>query len=210
MDVQLSQDGVAVVFHDDDLGRTTDGRGAVAAQDHAELADLDAGRWFADAFRGEPIPTLGAVLASLEPRIALDVELKAGASDPSDALAHEVGRLLLEHGAERRVLLSSFSIPLLAAARRLLPNGRRLMLHEGEVDVSATVATAAELGVTAVGLEADAADAETISALHAANLAVLVFTVNDVDSMRRLLTCGADGLFTNEVLRLRRLVGGEA
>jgi len=59
-DVQLSRDGHPMVFHDDDLFRTTGTRGALRRHDRAALEVLDAGSW-----RGRPcrIPGLPATLA---------------------------------------------------------------------------------------------------------------------------------------------------
>ena len=45
-DVKLTADGELILFHDDSLRRTTDGRGAVADKTLAEIRSLDAGRWF--------------------------------------------------------------------------------------------------------------------------------------------------------------------
>ena len=56
-DVRRSQDGQLVCIHDDSVDRTTNGHGAVNALTIDELRRLDAGGWFAPAFRGESIPT---------------------------------------------------------------------------------------------------------------------------------------------------------
>ncbi|KAF8060491.1 yhdW [Scenedesmus sp. PABB004] len=61
-DTQLSADGVAVIHHDEALGRTDDGAGLLAARSAAELQALDAGAWFGPQFAGTRIPTLAQVL----------------------------------------------------------------------------------------------------------------------------------------------------
>ena len=53
LDVQLTSDGVPVVFHDDGLERTTDGQGLLIETPLAVLRGLDAGAWFGPAFAGE-------------------------------------------------------------------------------------------------------------------------------------------------------------
>ncbi len=45
-DVQLSKDGVLIVQHDDNVGRTTESTGKVAEMTYAELAKLDNAYWF--------------------------------------------------------------------------------------------------------------------------------------------------------------------
>lgn len=56
LDVQLSKDGVLVVFHDETVDRTTNGTGAVADLTFDELRKLDAGE-------GQPVPSFEEVLA---------------------------------------------------------------------------------------------------------------------------------------------------
>ena len=99
VDIRLSRDGVPVVFHDDTLERTSNGRGAVEALSVAELKRLDAGSWMDTRFAGERIPTLEEVvrLAKGRGRLLLDLKVEGMASaiakvysraavDPSDAM----------------------------------------------------------------------------------------------------------------------------
>ena len=51
VDVKLTRDGVPILMHDDTVDRTTDGRGAVATMDFADLSRLDAGKPFGPAIR---------------------------------------------------------------------------------------------------------------------------------------------------------------
>jgi len=48
LDVKLTKDSVPVIFHDDDLDRTTNGHGPIAEMKYADLCDLEAGSWFSD------------------------------------------------------------------------------------------------------------------------------------------------------------------
>ena len=67
-DTKLSRDGHVILFHDDKLKRTTGAPGAVADRDLADLQSLDAGGWYASAFKGEPVPTLRQAMAVLARR----------------------------------------------------------------------------------------------------------------------------------------------
>lgn len=70
IDLQLSSDGVPVVFHDDDLDRLTGDTGPVSARTARELASL--------ALTGgnETIPTLAEVLDIVAGQVPLLVEIK--------------------------------------------------------------------------------------------------------------------------------------
>ena len=71
LDVQASADGEAMVFHDADLDRLTDARGALAAWSAAEL-----GR-FRLSGSDETIPTLAEILGLIGGRAPLLIEVKS-------------------------------------------------------------------------------------------------------------------------------------
>jgi glycerophosphoryl diester phosphodiesterase len=94
-DLRLTKDGQIVCLHDESLERTTDveevypGRGTRAdsapstnrwrLEDFtlAELKRVDAGSWFAPAFRGTRIPTFRETIQALRGRSGLFIELKS-------------------------------------------------------------------------------------------------------------------------------------
>lgn len=70
LDLQLSRDGQAVVFHDYDLDRLTDETGLVAARDAAELGQITL------CGGSDQIPTFAEVLDRVQGRVPLLIELK--------------------------------------------------------------------------------------------------------------------------------------
>lgn len=70
IDLQLSADGVAMVFHDEDLDRLTDETGPVNARTAADLGRI--------RLKGstDTIPTLAQVLALIAGRVPLLIEIK--------------------------------------------------------------------------------------------------------------------------------------
>ena len=83
IDIQPSADGAAMVFHDHDLARMTGGAGPVTAQTVAEL-----GRTPLQG-TGETVPTLEEVLAAIDGKVPLLIEIK----DQDGALGPGVGPL---------------------------------------------------------------------------------------------------------------------
>jgi glycerophosphoryl diester phosphodiesterase len=71
LDVQLSRDGEAFVFHDYKLDRLTEAKGEVAARTTAELKALTL------RGTGEPLATLSEILALIGGRVPLLIEVKA-------------------------------------------------------------------------------------------------------------------------------------
>ncbi len=132
-DTKLSRDGHVILFHDDKLKRTTGAPGAVADRDLAELQALDAGGWYSDAFKGEPVPTLRqamAVLAGLG--LGANVEIKASPGREDETGRMVAGLLRDAWPAGLPVpLISSFDPVALAAARDVASDIPRALLVFG-------------------------------------------------------------------------------
>lgn len=97
LDVQLSADGEAVVFHDDKLARMTGAEGRIRDRTAADLADLRL------AGTDEHIPTLAETLALIGRRAMVHVELKTpyGEVGPLEQRVHEV---LMDHAGPTCVI----------------------------------------------------------------------------------------------------------
>jgi glycerophosphoryl diester phosphodiesterase len=97
LDVQLSADGEAMVFHDAELARMTGHAGRVADRTAAELGDL---RLLGTE---EPIPTLTEVLAEIGRHTLVLVELKTptGAVGPLEQRVHEI---IMDHAGPTAVI----------------------------------------------------------------------------------------------------------
>jgi glycerophosphoryl diester phosphodiesterase len=113
--VQLSKDGVPVLYRPADLSALTDASGPVAARTAAELARVNAGWTFrrpdavgADAYpyRSRPvgIPTLRDALRAIPPGMPVILDMKALPAAPQTAA---VARVLTEEGAWQRVVIYS-------------------------------------------------------------------------------------------------------
>lgn len=83
LDLQLSADGQAMVFHDYDLGRLTDATGPLRLRDANELATLSLKQG------DEGIPTLSEVLKIVDGQAPLLIEIK----DQDGAMGEDVGPL---------------------------------------------------------------------------------------------------------------------
>jgi glycerophosphoryl diester phosphodiesterase len=84
VDVQLTADGQAIVFHDFTLGPKLGDPRWVRNLAWEEIKDLDVGAWFAPSFAGERIPLLADVLDWARGRVVLWIDLKHGFVDPGD------------------------------------------------------------------------------------------------------------------------------
>lgn len=207
LDARLAADGELVVIHDSTLERTTDGRGRVSETTSAALSRLDAGSWRGAAFRGEPLPTLAQALELLAGLgMAVNVELKA---DPGEAgrTGRAAGHRLRTAwpSAGPPLLVSSFAEAALEAVAETAPELPRALLREA---AGADWREALErLGCTTLHLSADHLEGETLRALVAAGVPVLVYTVNDPARARALLDAGCRAVFTDLPGRMLEALG---
>lgn len=199
-DVQLSADGVPVVFHDDDLARLTGDPRRVDALAYAELRRVDVGAFKGARFAHERIPTLDETLAAWGGAGLVNLELKAG----GEALCRQVHARL---AGAAGVVVSSFEWPMLEAYRRLDPGAVLAVLFEGDRWPEA-MAFAGRIGAAALNPDAKAATAEALAAARAAGYGVNVFTVNDARLAAELVARGATGLFSDDAPALAAALGG--
>ncbi|HEX8150596.1 MAG TPA: glycerophosphodiester phosphodiesterase [Pyrinomonadaceae bacterium] len=221
-DVRATADGELVVFHDEGVGRTTDGAGAVGSLTLAELKRLDAayrfspdgGRSFPLRGSGVAVPTLREVFEAL-PQMRFNIEPKQAA--PS--LAAPLCRLIREHGMADKVLIASFSGGTLAEFRRECPEvatsaatgevASFLTLHGAGLAASYSPAMQAlQVPEYAGGLRVLTHD--FVKAAHGRNLRVHAWTVNAEGDMRRLVEMGVDGIMTDYPDRLLKVLGRAA
>ncbi|WP_029355174.1 glycerophosphodiester phosphodiesterase family protein [Bosea sp. 117] len=125
VDIQLSSDGEAMVFHDDDLDRLTLETGPLAARTARQLQAL--------AFKGtsDRMMSLPDLLARVGGRVPLVIELKS-AFDGKTAVAARAVELLATYSGP--AALMSFDPDLVAAVRRLAPRVTRGITMERRYD----------------------------------------------------------------------------
>ena len=198
LDVKLSADGEVVVIHDATTDRTTGEKGHVSKLTLAALRELDAGSFFSEEFRGEKIPTLAQVFETIGRRTLINVELTNYAT-PRDGLANKVCDLVKRFGLEERILFSSFLSSNLKRTRSLLPDVPRGLLALGGWMGWWARSFGFNFGdYQALHPNLEDVTPRQVARVHRLNRRVLVWTVNAADDMRRLLSWGVDGIFTDD------------
>ena len=216
IDAVLSADGVAVLLHDENLDRTSNGRGSVARHSAAELALLDAGSWFGPEFAGEALPTLQQALSHCARHgIWLNVEIKPVSgheAQTGQVVARTVADFThpapVQSGPGQTVsaltrtpaqapLLSSFSRTALAAARLAAPQLPRALLCTAlPPDWEAALA---DLACVALHCDHRRLDAAQAARVRAAGYGLLCYTVNDPQRAAQLRAWGVDAICTDRI-----------
>ena len=219
-DVHLTRDGVAVLCHDAELDRTTNGTGPIAQHTADELSQLDAahhfsldhGATFPLRGQGIGIPTLEQAFAAF-PEAFFNLELKEG-GEPLVVRALE--QIAAAGNADRTLLTAADDTLMdhLKVAIEAAP--RRPALGASTLDVARFVQAAIDgapppPGPQALQIPTEFADRplvtpELIKHAHAHGVEVHVWTIDDEAEMERLLDLGVDGLVTNFPARMRALL----
>ena len=203
-DVQMTADGVVVVFHDDTLERCTDGVGRIAEWNWEDLRDLDAAHNFTTDGESYPLRGAGIGISRLDdtfdryPDLCLNIDLKADGSE------WPVAEVIKKMGREDTVLIGSFSDGRIAKFRRVTKG--RVATSAGPRDSIAMYA-ASRIGRAAPArgdayqlpykTRGVAADRRLIDAVHRAGKQIHLWTVNDRQEMEKFLDLGADGIITD-------------
>jgi glycerophosphoryl diester phosphodiesterase len=195
-DVTTSADGVTYISHDPTVDRTTDGTGAIARLTSAYLDTLDAGSWFAPAYRGQRLETLRALLDEVKLSPA-DFLLEIKSPQNREQVAHIVGEVV-DAGMLDRTIIQSFGDNELRYAREAnaeIP----LATLRGALDAD-PVAAARSLDVVAYNPDWNVLKnrPDVIQALNDAGIAVMPYTVDDPNQWSLMRDAGVDGIITNK------------
>ena len=232
-DLQLTKDGVLVVLHDETLDRTArptaesapgDCTGLVREKTLAQIKTCDVGSWFNERYPeyaqpeyvGLRIPTLEEVFQKYRKSTNYYIETKSPESAPG--MEEELLRLMEEYGLTKpaakkwQVLIQSFSPASLQKVHVLDPSLPLIQLFSSS-ETSGTIQTKLDATAAyAVGIGPSKSDVDKplVDAAHARCLDVHPYTVNEAAEMEKLISTGADGMFTNFPDRLEAVLGKEA
>lgn len=209
IDIYLTKDGRIVVLHDKDTKRTTGVEGKPAEMTWAELRALEAGSWKAPRWKGERLPSLEEIIATVPTGKRLFIEIKCGPE-----ILPELERVLTATGFKtEQTVIIGFGYDTVVAAKKRFP---RVPVHwlssfKKNPDTGAVTPGVDELirkaragGLS--GLDVDhkgPVDAEFVRQVKAAGLECHVWTVNDPVAARRLKAAGVDSITTDRPRFLR-------
>ena len=129
-DVQMTQDGVLVIIHDETVDRTTDGTGAVRDLTFTQIRALDAGN-------GEKVPTFKEVVELAKANgVKILPETKSAHLYPG--IEENMLQMLDEANYLDQTIIQSFEADSLDTLHRLNPNAKLCALYGlGQFSVSA-------------------------------------------------------------------------
>ncbi|CAG7656443.1 glycerophosphodiester phosphodiesterase family protein [Paenibacillus allorhizosphaerae] len=199
-DVQISQDGVPVIIHDNTVDRTTSGKGEVKKLPLAQLQALDAGSKFNLRFAGEKIPTLKEVLDfAKSSTVTLYPEIKGYRTKEDIAI---IMNELMSAGYEQRSVIQSFNYADFDTVRSISQKMKIALLVNNDMTQFMTAldkAVAYKNAALFVNSALLVKYPRLIDLAHLSEIDVVAWTVDDKNTASTLMDKGIDGIITNRL-----------
>ncbi len=202
LDLWLSKDGRLVVFHDADAKRIAGVPRKIADLTWSEVQQLDVGAWKTSRFKGERIPTLESILATIPKGRRAVLEIKCGPE-----IVPELKRVLdSSQRSPRELAIISFNFDSLKKSRETFPDIEHHFLHSYKKDpatgklpeLKPLIARAQSAKFNGLNLHFDwPIDDQFVRDVKGAGLKMLVWTVNDATVAKRLVAAGVDAITTD-------------
>lgn len=206
LDVQMSRDGHAIVFHDYTVERLTDGNGNILDLDFAYLRSLNAAAHFPGGWpEPQQIPTLREVLTLAKGHAQVYIEIKPSKRGDEYGrypdMAETVVSEIRETGMIEQVLIMSFDWDILPPVKSLEPlvaTGALVSTDVWEPRAEHALDTLVEqvvaLGCQWINMDSDLFADTMVPAAHNHGFKLGLWTVNNVRAMRRYAAAGVDSL----------------
>ncbi len=191
IDIRKSFDDVLFVMHDKDTGRTSDRNINIEQSTSDEIA-------LVRLKNGEPIPTLDDVLRLVAGRVGLNIDIK------SDGAGVVLSRHLFHYRYSGYILVSSFRESEVRSAREVMLDLPLAVIFDS-FSLHDLPGYAAQ-GYGVVSLRKKTVNEELIEGCHERKIKVYVWTVDEEDEMKKFITWGVDGIYSNRPVVLKRLV----
>jgi len=208
-DFYLSADGEIVCIHDSSTKKTAGVNKKVAKTTFEELRKLDVGSWKGEQFKGEKIPTLDEVLATVPEGKTILIEIKCG----PEIVPVLKEKLAASDLKPEQTIVIAFDEHVVAATKEQIPEinaywltGYKEKMTGGYKPSLETVLSTLRR-VKADGLDTNAnekvVDEEFVRQLRDAGMEFHIWTVNDPQVAARFRKLGVDSITTDRPAFLR-------
>lgn len=201
-DVHLTKDFVPIIMHDEDVKRTTNGKGLIKDLTYNQISSLDNGSWFNKSFSNERIPTLEKFLQwAYKKNIRINLELKNNKID-YPYLETIVYEQLVTFNMLENTILSTFNSDSIQCLSR----------YKKDVEIAYLTSNAnrlfertKELGVNSLHLKYKLLSEKLMHQAQNEDVFIRVYTVNKMSQILRVFEHNCAGLITDVPKKARKL-----
>ena len=195
LDIHLTKDQIPVIIHDEDIKRTTNGRGFVQKYTYKELQQFDAGSWFSERFSDERILSREEFFAWILPKdFFVNIEMKTKVIKYPN-IEKIVFQLIREYGLENRVIISSFNPHTLYRMRELHPNIELALLSK--IAFRNIQQYLSDTGANVMHIKSRLLSSRMVQAMNQHDIPFRVYTVNRRSTFKQSVDKNASGIITD-------------
>lgn len=195
-DVQLTKDGVPVLFHDSTIDRVTNGTGAVADYTFEELQRFDA---INGQLRDKIVSLEDFLQHFAHQEITFAIELKG------EGVEQVTADLIAKYGVEKKCVVTSFKYSYLERIHAIAPKLKLGYLVKAVTED--LLSDMKRIGCDELCPRADLIDGESVGMWHKAGFRVRAWGVKDEVLMQNARDSGADGMTVNFPDKLTDYIG---
>jgi glycerophosphoryl diester phosphodiesterase len=199
VDVQLSKDNRILVIHDGDTERTTGTKKVIRESMSSALRSLDASNGM-DQFKGERIPFLKEVIATVPEDKVLFIEVKT-----DTVIIPYLLEVLASSPDKSKLVVISFDFDVCAMMKKEIPAIPVYWLH---YTLSGSykhkwISNAVDAGLDGLNFRHKGISNDYVEAVHRSGMKMFAWTVDDPEDAARLIKMGIDGITSNRPAWLR-------
>jgi len=202
-DVQVSADGIPVMFHDEFLNRITGTSGKVSEKTVAELKALDAGSWFGEQFAGERIPILEEAIATFKNvNDFLYFDIKPYHQWSENEIKY-LGEFLIRNNLLQSSIITSFNEKFLNQIRRYYWEIKigYFLIDFNRFEEQLQKAITQENAILSINYPVVLKHPEIVTQSQNQGVDIVVWTVDDINDFNTLVNLGVKRMITNSLIR---------
>jgi len=201
IDIHLSKDKKLMVIHDSNTKRTSGKDYRVEDTASDVLRQLDVGSFKGEQYKNEKIPFLEEIIAMVPPSKTLYIEVKCGL----EGLPF-LQKVINETATKGKLAIICFDYDLLVAAKKMFPNNSCHYLIGDEEGLKENIKKAALNGVEAIDMKHSLINQDLVDYVHSLSMGIYAWTVDHPLDAKRLMGLRVDGIETNCVPCLKKLM----
>lgn len=192
LDIYLSKDNRIMVMHDGNTKRTTGQSYKLSETDSEILRTLDAGSWKGEQYKGEKIPFLEEMIATIPKGKKMVIEIKCGME-----VFPALQKVVRKCGKKKQLIFIAFDWATIVKAKQSFPKNRCYWLSSSTAAVKEKMGEAVSNHLDGLNLNNKIVDQDVVTRAKSMGLEMLSWTIDDPKEVKRLLDLGVTAITTN-------------
>lgn len=197
IDVQLTNLGEVVVFHDFSLERITSKISYIKDENLQDLKKMDIGSWFSKEFKDEKIMTLEELLDLIPKNKILNIEIKVRHNEKNQIEKKVIEILKNKKRIEGKIIISSFNHGVIKNINKLEPKLKTgLLLTAGILNIENYIKTN-NLKIYSIHSHGEFTGKEMVKKMNEVGIKTYIWTINNIKEAKMFKDFGVTGIITN-------------